>query len=56
MDLNTLKEYLKIHLISLEQDIKEHGNYLDEVSIMDVNYLTGQQVATAHILEYINEY
>jgi hypothetical protein len=56
MDLNTLREYLKIHLISLEQDIKEHGNYLDEVSIMDVNYLTGQQVATAHILEYINEH
>jgi hypothetical protein len=55
MDLNTLKEYLKIHLISLEQDIQEHGNYLDEVSIMDVNYLTGQQVATAHILRLINE-
>ena len=56
MDLNTLKEYLKIHLISLEQDIQEHGNYLDEVSIMDVNYITGQQVAIAHILEYINEH
>lgn len=55
MDLNTLKEYLQIHIISLEQDLKEHGNYLDEVSIMDVNYITGQQVATAHILEYINE-
>jgi hypothetical protein len=56
MDLNTLKEYLKIHLISLEQDLKEYGNYFDEESIMEVNFITGQQVATAHILEYINEH
>jgi hypothetical protein len=54
MDLNTLKEYLKIHLISLEQDIQKLNKWDDNLDV-EFNYLTGQQVATAHILEYIND-
>ena len=50
MDLNTLKEYLKIHLISLTQDLDElHSK--DE----DYPYVEGQINLTKHILELINE-
>jgi hypothetical protein len=55
MDLNTLKEYLNIHLISLTQDLEELGNYHGEEETFDWHYITGQINVTNHILELINE-
>jgi hypothetical protein len=65
MDLNTLKEYLKLHLISLGQDSeelqKQMGFYDDldsdeyrDLEIEDVS-INGQMIACYHLLEYINE-
>jgi hypothetical protein len=50
MDLNTLKEYLNIHLISLRQDMEQ-----DFDIEYDYHYLSGQIASINHILEYINE-
>ena len=50
MDLNTLKEYLNIHIISLEQDLEANP---DSTNVVDIE---GQIYATKHILEYINEH
>jgi hypothetical protein len=59
MDLNTLKEYLKIHIISLEQDLE---NISDEMEKLDpackdfneldfeYNHMSGQIIATRYIL------
>jgi hypothetical protein len=49
MNIDTLIEYLKIHLISLEQDLEQ--------SLMGEGYefLQGQIKATEHILGVINE-
>ena len=44
--LNQLIEYMKIHLISLEQDAKSTEGTLTE----DDNYIWGQIVATKHLL------
>jgi hypothetical protein len=52
MDLNTLKEYLNIHLISLEQD-------KDKISINDEHsrcVVAGQIYAIKHIMEVVNEH
>lgn len=60
MDLNTLIEYMKLHLISLEQDseriekaMDEYENYEDdeyrELEIEDIS-TNGQYIATAHLL------
>ena len=46
MDLNTLKEYLKIHIISLEQDYDKFPDG-DRDSVLHLN---GQILATRHIL------
>jgi len=54
MDLNTLKEYIRLHVISLEQDmayIQEHESNSDEM----VSYLEGSIDVCNHILEAINE-
>ena len=54
MDLNTLKEYIRLHAISLEQDmayIQEHESNSDEM----VSYLEGSIDVCNHILEAINE-
>jgi hypothetical protein len=54
MDINTLREYVKIHLISLEQDlahIQEHEDGSDDM----VSYLEGSIDVCNHLLEYINE-
>ena len=51
MDINTLREYLNIHLISLEQD-KDKISINDEYSRCVV---AGQIQAVKHILEVINE-
>jgi hypothetical protein len=49
MDLNTLREYLKIHIISLEQDLESNP---ESIHVVDLN---GQIVACEHILGVINE-
>ena len=65
MDLNTFKEYIKAHLISLEQDSeeleKQMGFYDDldsdeykDLEIEDVS-INGQMITCYHLLEVINE-
>jgi hypothetical protein len=51
MNIETLREYLKIHLISLEQD-KEQLSINDEHSRCVV---AGQILSIKHILGVINE-
>jgi hypothetical protein len=53
MDINTLREYLKIHRISLIQD----RDNLEDLPSKDAthNYLTGAIVCIDHILEVIDE-
>jgi len=65
MDLNTFKEYIKLHLISLEQDSeelqKQMGFYDDldsdeykDLELEDVS-LNGQMIACYHLLRVLNE-
>jgi hypothetical protein len=49
MDLNTFKEYLNLHLLSLEQDLEENPMSLHVVDI------EGQIYAVKHMIEVINE-
>jgi hypothetical protein len=60
MDLNTFKEYVRLHLISLEQDseaiekaMDNYSNYEDDeyrmLEIEDIS-TNGQIIATAHLL------
>lgn len=60
MDLNTLKEYMKLHLLSLEQDsekLKSEMNLIEDMNsdeywdleIEDIS-LNGQMIATSHLL------
>jgi hypothetical protein len=54
MDQNTLREYINIHRISLEQDlahILEHEDGSDDM----VFYLEGSIDVCNHLLEYTNE-
>ncbi len=63
MDLNTLKEYMKLHLISLEQDSDELNSKMvtyedlesDEYRYMEIEdiSLTGQIIATSHFLSVV---
>jgi hypothetical protein len=64
MDLNTFKEYIKAHLISLEQDSeelqKQMGFYDDydsdeykDLEIEDIS-LNGQMITCYHLLEVLN--
>jgi hypothetical protein len=50
MDLNTLAEYLKITILSMEQDL-ENEDGADSI----VPYLEGAIHISKHYLEYINE-
>ena len=65
MDLNTFREYIKAHLISLEQDSeeleKQMGFYDDldsdeykDLEIEDIS-INGQMIACYHLLEVIDE-
>jgi hypothetical protein len=58
MDLNTLREYIYIHQISLEQDIEDANNDVpiaeDEYYESDA-YYEGAIATCRHLLEYINE-
>jgi hypothetical protein len=49
MNLDTLKEYLNIHLISLEQDLEANP---DSTNVVDIE---GQIYAVKHILEVMSE-
>jgi hypothetical protein len=65
MDLNTFKEYINLHLISLEQDseaIQEQmDNYTDydndEYRMLEIEDMStnGQIIATAHLIAVLNE-
>jgi len=58
MDLNTLREYINIHRISLEQDIEDANNDIpiaeDEYYESDL-YYEGAIATCNHLLEYIDE-
>jgi hypothetical protein len=49
MDLNTFKEYINLHLISLEQDLEENSA---SIHVVDIE---GQIYAVKHMIEVINE-
>jgi hypothetical protein len=57
MDLNTLREYINIHKISLEQDVEDANNDIpisdDEYYEADA-YYEGAIATCEHLLEYIN--
>ena len=50
MDINTLREYLKIHLISLQQDL-DNQDELDYI----IAYLEGAIDTVLHILGVMDE-
>jgi hypothetical protein len=52
MDLNTLREYIKIHLISIQQDYDK----LPDGDRDSIIHLNGQQYALNHILGVIDEH
>ena len=49
MDLETFKQYLNLHLISLEQDLEENPT---SDNVIDIE---GQIHATKHFMEVIDE-
>ena len=49
MNLETFKEYLNIHLISLEQDLEENPA---SIHVVDIE---GQIYATKHLIEVLND-
>jgi len=51
MDLNTLTEYIKIHLISVQQDYDK----VPEGDRDSIIHLNGQQYALNHILGVLGE-
>jgi hypothetical protein len=58
MDLNTLREYINIHIISLEQDLedaKEGVDIPDEEYFGSDDYYQGAIEACEHILGVIDE-
>ena len=65
LSYSQLIEYLKIHLISLEQDQDAVQKEMDDMEDMESDeynqleiediYLNGQMSATRHILKYVQE-
>ena len=58
MDLNTLREYINIHKISLEQDwddAKENITIPDDEYFESDAWYIGAIDTCTHLLEYINE-
>ena len=49
MNLDTFREYLNIHLISLEQDLEENPT---SDNVIDIE---GQIHATKHFMEVLND-
>jgi hypothetical protein len=58
MDLNTFKEYIRLHKLSLEQDVEDANNDIpisdDEHYEADL-YYEGAIATCEHLLEYIDE-
>lgn len=58
MDINTIREYINIHKISLEQDVEDANNDIpiseDEYYESDL-YYEGAIATCQHLLEYIDE-
>ena len=52
MDLNTLREYINIHRISLIQD---NANLIQDTDSPEWNFLQGQIIGVEHILGVIDE-
>jgi hypothetical protein len=50
MDLNTLREYIRIHILSLEQDLEQNP---ESVNVVDI---AGQIEGCKHILGVIDEH
>ena len=59
MNLETLIEYMKIHLISVEQDLENIAQEMEELDPeskaykeldFEYNYISGQSIATRHFL------
>lgn len=57
--MDTLIEYLKIHIISLEQDLEDISNQMESLDPaskdyteldFEYNHISGQSLATRHIL------
>ena len=62
MNLNALKEYIRLHLISLEQDMvtikkqfQESDEDYEDTILEDVLILDGQLQATSHLLSVAND-
>lgn len=61
---NQLVEYMKIHLISLEQDVEKLSNYMEGIDMnskyyteldFEYNNLSGQTIATRHLLSVASD-
>lgn len=59
MNLETLIEYMKLHVISLEQDLENIAQEMEELDPeskackeldYEYNYISGQSIATRHLL------
>jgi len=58
MDLNTLREYIKIHKLSLEQDLEDAREGIeipDEEYFGADDYYEGAIDTCNHLLEYLSE-
>lgn len=59
MDLKTLEEYIKLHIISLEQDLeklfKETQDSISDEQHEDIICIEAQQAVLYHILGVMNE-
>jgi hypothetical protein len=59
-----LKEYIKLHIISLEQDLENISQEMEELDPeskackeldYEYNYISGQSIATRHILSVVED-
>ena len=48
-------EYMKLHLISLDQDLEKLDTYDQEEDSIDWHYIVGQIHATKHLLSVAND-
>ena len=55
LDINTLREYIKVHIISLKQDWERLDSYNDLTLYQEMRDITSQIQALEHILGVINE-
>jgi hypothetical protein len=55
VNLTNLIEYIKLHIISLEQDIEKINYTNSDIETFDWHYIQGQIGALKHILEVAND-